>query len=44
MIFFVNNIENLREKIIQQKEQANQLVDQLPNFINNLQELQKQNY
>lgn len=44
LIFFVNNIDNFREKILQQQEKANQLANKFPDFLSNLQQLQNQNY
>lgn len=42
--FFVNNIENFRHKILKQKEEANKLADELPNFIEQLEKLNNQNF
>jgi hypothetical protein len=42
--FFVNNIENFRSKILKQKEEANKLAEDLPNFVEQLEKLQNQNF
>ena len=43
LYFFVTNVDTLRDKILAQKEQANQLADQLPSFLDHLQKTQTQN-
>lgn len=43
LYFFVNNVESIREKILHQREQANLLADQLPDFVEELQKTQTPN-